>query len=104
MMVYNVFKNNYSFLIMICCIVFMSCGLKTLETSIEDPWKKMDFVIKTMPQVNFLEKDYNVKDFGAVGDGVVFNTIAFEKAIKACTSNGGERNNFPSFCLRHKKL
>ncbi|MDP4292108.1 MAG: glycosyl hydrolase family 28 protein [Bacteroidota bacterium] len=32
---------------------------------------------------------YNVSDFGAVGDGIKLNTLAFQAAIDACTKDGG---------------
>ena len=31
----------------------------------------------------------NLKDFGAVGDGITLNTAAFEKAVKALDNKGG---------------
>ncbi len=33
--------------------------------------------------------DYNIKTFGAVGDGVTLNTHAIQEAINACHTNGG---------------
>jgi polygalacturonase len=37
----------------------------------------------------FKNTDYNIKDYGAIGDGQTLNTTAIEKAITACTSAGG---------------
>ena len=34
-------------------------------------------------------KVYNVRDFGAVGDGTTKDTIAFQKCLDACAVNGG---------------
>jgi len=35
------------------------------------------------------DKVYNIKDFGAVGDGIVLNTESINKAISACSEAGG---------------
>jgi polygalacturonase len=34
-------------------------------------------------------KIYNIKDYGAVGDGQTLNTDAINKAISACIKDGG---------------
>jgi len=39
---------------------------------------------------------FNVKDFGAVGDGKVLDTGAINNAIKACNENGGGKVVFPA--------
>ena len=45
-----------------------------------------------MPEVmapQFPDRQVNLKDFGAVGDGIAVNTEAFAKAIDALASQGG---------------
>ena len=36
-------------------------------------------------------KDYDIRDFGAVGDGTANNTIAIQQAIDKCSADGGGR-------------
>lgn len=73
----------------ITAIMMLSCGKKTLTVSDSDPWKKMELILKSIPETQFPDKTFNIKDFGAVADGKTSNTLAFEKAIKACAQNGG---------------
>ena len=42
-----------------------------------------------LPQ--FKDKDYNIVDYGAVGDGITLCTEAINKAITACSESGGGR-------------
>ncbi|MBE8726147.1 glycoside hydrolase family 28 protein [Flavobacterium hungaricum] len=77
-------------------VLLTSCAEKTGSASSNDPWKKMDLVIKSIPQTKFSDKTYSITDFGAVADGKTLNTTAFEKAIKECAKNGGGRVIVPN--------
>ncbi|WP_347052358.1 glycoside hydrolase family 28 protein [Flavobacterium olei] len=66
-----------------------ACAKKSFSAADNDPWKKMDLVVNSIPHTNFKNKIYNINQFGAVADGKTLNTQAFEKAIKECASNGG---------------
>lgn len=80
----------------ITVILTISCSKKVNAVSESDPWKKMELVIKSIPQTNFQDKTYNINDFGAVADGKTLNTTAFEKAIKTCAANGGGKVLVPN--------
>ena len=52
-----------------------------------------------MPEVNapqIPDRQVNLRDYGAVGDGIVLNTEAFAKAIDALSSQGGGRLVVPA--------
>ena len=76
--------------------LILSCGKQVSTVSETNPWKKMDLIIKSIPETKFLNKEYNINDFGAVADGKTMNTAAFENAIKACSENGGGKVIVPN--------
>jgi len=76
--------------------MILSCGKQVSTVSETDPWKKMELIVKSIPETHFSDKTYNINDFGAVADGKTMNTAAFEKAIKACAENGGGKVIVPN--------
>ena len=54
------------------------------------------FTPPTIPQPTFRDKAYNVKDFGATGDGATNDTAAVSKAIETASNDGGGTVNFPA--------
>ena len=77
-------------------VMVLSCSKKINSVTEADPWKRMESIIKSIPETHFSDKTYNVNDFGAVADGKTSNTLVFEKAIKACASNGGGKVLVPN--------
>lgn len=96
MIIYKTLRYNSVFFIMACALLFFSCSSKIADVSGDNPWKKMDLIVKSIPQTKFLDKSYNVKDYGAVADGSTLNTEAFEKTIKECAKNGGGKVIVPN--------
>lgn len=88
-------SKSTAFFIVIISLV-LSCGKQVSTISEANPWKKMDLIVKSIPETHFSDKTYNINDFGAIADGKTLNTAAFAKAIKACTENGGGKVIVPN--------
>jgi len=54
-------------------------------------WDEAYAIIKNIDEPKFPDKEYNVVEFGAVGDGKTNNTVAINAAIDKCSSEGGGR-------------
>lgn len=52
--------------------------------------KLIVFLLLSAAVIPTLAQSYNIKDFGAIGDGQTDNTIAIQKAIDSCTVTGGK--------------
>lgn len=65
-------------------------------TKTKQPLKEIKQLRKQIKAPKFLDKDYKVTDFGAIGDGITKNSEAFKKAIETCSENGGGRVIVPS--------
>ena len=53
-------------------------------------------VVNTTGAVQIEDNIYNVRDFGAIGDGKTLNTQAIQKTIDACAEAGGGTVYFPN--------
>jgi hypothetical protein len=68
-------------------------SVKKAESKIrvEAPFEMPDLVVPS-----FADQDFDIRDYGAVGDGEALNTEAFKKAIAACAEAGGGRVVVPA--------
>jgi polygalacturonase len=78
-----------SLFFMASILFFYSCKSETSKVIDEDPWLKMRQIEDSIVVPKFLNKTYNILDFGAVPDGLTNNTEAFKKAIETSSENGG---------------
>ncbi|MCX6222656.1 MAG: glycoside hydrolase family 28 protein [Bacteroidia bacterium] len=49
-----------------------------------------------LTSLNCWSKDYNILDYGAVGNGTTLNTAAIQSTVDACSNSGGGRVIIPS--------
>ncbi|MEO7975901.1 glycoside hydrolase family 28 protein [Flavobacterium sp.] len=89
MVVNKVVSYNFFINTVISIFLFWSCKPQMAVASLINPWNTKELIEKKVLSTHFLDKVYNVNDFGAVADSTTLNTAAFDKAIKTCSANGG---------------
>src|SRR5688500_9465482 len=75
---------------------FNAKGQSTVWTSSKQPLQEIEQLRKQIKAPVFKNKDDNITDFGAKGDGTTKNSEAFKKAIETCSANGGGRVVVPA--------
>jgi len=59
-------------------------------------WEQVPLILEKIIPPVFADRDFNITDYGAIGDGESDCTEAFRKAIKACNQAGGGRVVVPA--------
>ncbi|MFI1395541.1 glycoside hydrolase family 28 protein [Streptomyces sp. NPDC020681] len=54
-----------------------------------DPWDQVPEILARIKPPRFPDRWFDIRTYGAVGDGTTKNTAAFRKAIEACNRAGG---------------
>ena len=86
-------NSSINILLSIFIITFLSCinitAQENIRKEVNDNLKNLPFNSFEIQLPFFPDKTFNIKDFGAVGDGHTVNTEAFKKTIEACSEAGG---------------
>jgi polygalacturonase len=80
--------------------MILSTGLVASGQEIKDEVKKctsnLPFEMPSIQLPEFPDRTFNVKDYGAIGDGHSMNTAAFQRTIDECSSAGGGKVIVPA--------
>lgn len=82
------FLNIY-FLIFIGIFSYFLNAQDKLQEEVNSYLKGLPFKSFSIDVPHFSDKTFNIKDYGAIGDGHTLNTEAFKKTIEACSKTGG---------------
>lgn len=79
--------------IMLLVLFLFSCASskQKWDNSSDVAWRNALKNIQEIKEPTFVNKVYNINDYGAKGDGVFNNSEVFKKTIKLCSENGGGR-------------
>ena len=80
-------------LIISAILIFVSTSFSLLQV---DEFEKSKDIINNIQHTSFRQKEYNVLDFGAKGDGKFDNNEAINDAITTCSEEGGGKVIIPS--------
>jgi len=90
---------KYKYFLLSCFLILsVNCSAQSNITNadLKKHFENLPFKMEAISLPTFPQKEYNIKDFGAVGDGQFVNTIVFEKAIDECAANGGGKIIVPA--------
>jgi polygalacturonase len=82
--------------VLILSVTAAAINAQVKQADLAAQFRNLPFIMKQITLPKFPDKNYNIKNYGAVGDGLVLNTQAFEKAISECSKNGGGKVIVPA--------
>lgn len=63
---------------------------------LDKPWDYAQKIVDSIVVPEFRNADFNIDDFGAIGDGITDCSESIDEAIKACSAQGGGKVIVPS--------
>ena len=72
----------------VICLIIQS-SVYSQERNLAYYLSQVPFEMPKVVAPEFRDQSFSITDFGAVGDGHTLNTLAFSKAIEACSAAGG---------------
>lgn len=85
-------RNIANFLFLLSVLLLSNCAVA--QNSGE--WEKADEIVKRITIPSFPDREYNILDFGAEGDGTTDCLPAIKKAINKCNVEGGGKVIIPA--------
>ncbi|MDD5011041.1 MAG: glycoside hydrolase family 28 protein, partial [Phycisphaerae bacterium] len=77
---------------LIICLILLA----TSTSQAKDGWKQAEKILSKIKAPTFPDRDFNITDYGAIGDGNTIGTDAINKAISAANKAGGGRVVVPA--------
>ncbi len=95
----NTLLKNYFLLPAFCLFLTASCSTPSANASNnridESIYSNLPFEMPKVEQPSFPDYEVNIKEFGAIGDGMTMNTTAINTAIEQVNAKGGGKVIIP---------
>jgi polygalacturonase len=89
-------KSSTGFTAILFTVLFCLSLLFGLGCQTNTDWEQVPEILSKIKAPQFPNKDFNITDYGAVGDGNIDCTEAFKQAISAANKTGGGRVVVPA--------